>query len=103
MKIFYKILPVVISLSAIITLNLTAYLKKPSYDELLVVNLKPQPSDYEYLKQLDDATRGDRFEKTYDLFKKSYERLKQNSKLDNVWAEEALTWSNILARRAKFA
>jgi len=57
----------------------------------------------EYLKQLDDATRGDRFEKTYDLFKKSYERLKQNSKLDNVWAEEALTWSNILAHRAKFA
>jgi len=54
MKIFYKILPVVISLSAIITLNLTAYLKKPSYDELLVVNLKPQPSDYEYLKQLDE-------------------------------------------------
>mgnify|MGYP001598019827 CR=1 FL=1 len=54
MKNFYKILPVVILLSAIITLNLTAVLEKPSYDELLVINLKPQTSDYEYLKQLDE-------------------------------------------------
>ncbi|MBI5574693.1 MAG: peptidoglycan DD-metalloendopeptidase family protein [Elusimicrobia bacterium] len=54
MKIFYKILPVVILLSAIITLNLTAVLEKPSYNELLVINLKPQTSNYEYLKQLDE-------------------------------------------------
>ncbi|MDO8735261.1 MAG: M23 family metallopeptidase, partial [Elusimicrobiota bacterium] len=54
MKNSYKILPVVILLSAIITLNLTAVLEKPSYDELLIVNLKPQPLDYEYLKQLDE-------------------------------------------------
>lgn len=54
MKKFYKILSLVILLSAVITLNLTAVLKKPSYDELLIINLKPQPSDYEYLKLLDE-------------------------------------------------
>ena len=54
MKIFYKILPAVVLLSAIITLNLTAVLEKPSYDELLAISLKPKPSDYEYLKQLDE-------------------------------------------------
>ncbi len=47
-------MPVVILLSAIITFNLTAYLTKPSYDELLIINLKPQSSDYEYLSQLDE-------------------------------------------------
>ncbi|HAX62118.1 MAG TPA: peptidase M23 [Elusimicrobia bacterium] len=54
MKLFYKILPVVLLLSAIITLNLTAVLEKPSYDELLITSLKPQHPDYEYLRQLDE-------------------------------------------------
>ncbi|MFH0948104.1 MAG: M23 family metallopeptidase [Elusimicrobiota bacterium] len=48
MKIFYKILPVVVMF------NLTAVLKKPSYDELLTTKLKPQPSNYDFLKQLDE-------------------------------------------------
>lgn len=54
MKLLYKILPAVILLSAAITFNLTAVLKKPSYDELLLTNLKPQPPDYDFLKQLDE-------------------------------------------------
>ncbi|MFA5779633.1 MAG: M23 family metallopeptidase [Elusimicrobiota bacterium] len=53
MKLLRKILLVVILLTAF-TFNLTAILKKPSYDELLSINLKPQYSDYEYLKQLDE-------------------------------------------------
>lgn len=57
----------------------------------------------DYLRQLDETAKSAKFKKTLDSFKISYDRLKQNNKLDNVWAEEALTWSNILTHRAKFA
>lgn len=56
-----------------------------------------------YIKLLDGAKRSERFEKTYKLFKASFESLKGEKKIDNVWAEEALTWSNILTHRAKLA
>ncbi len=59
-------------------------------------------TDY-YLGELDRAPRGEKFEKTFVSFKGHYKKLKQNAKLDDVWAEEALTWSNILVHRAKFA
>lgn len=54
-----------------------------------------------YIKLLDGVERSERFEKTYKLFKTSFESLKGDIKVDDVWAEEALTWSNILTHRAR--
>lgn len=56
-----------------------------------------------YLGQLDNANKSAKFKKTLSSFKISFEKLKQNNNFDDVWAEEALTWSNILTHRAKFA
>jgi ATP:corrinoid adenosyltransferase len=57
----------------------------------------------DYVGQLEKADRDERFEKTFESFKKSFSELRQNSDHDDAWAEQALTWSNILAHRAKFA
>lgn len=57
----------------------------------------------DYIKLLDGVERNEMFEKTYRSFKMNYERLKQNHILDDSWAEEALTWSNILTHRARLA
>lgn len=57
----------------------------------------------DYLKQLEQTPKSEKFEKTFNSFKISFGKLKQNPRLDDVWAEEALTWSNILSHRAKFA
>lgn len=57
----------------------------------------------EYLKLLHEVKKGRRFNKTFELFNKNYDQLKKNNRYDDAWAEEALTWSNILAHRAKFA
>ena len=57
----------------------------------------------EYLKLLHSAEKSVRFEKTLKAFSESFSRLKVNNKYDQIWAEEALTWSNILTHRAKLA
>ena len=57
----------------------------------------------EYLKLLHRAEKSVRFEKTLKAFSESFSRLKVNHQYDQIWAEEALTWSNILAHRAKLA
>lgn len=57
----------------------------------------------EYLKLLHSAEKSVRFEKTLKAFTESFSRLKVNYQYDQIWAEEALTWSNILAHRAKLA
>lgn len=57
----------------------------------------------EYCGLLDGAVKSARFEKTLRAFEKSFVRLKANKNYDEIWAEEALTWSNILAHRAKLA
>lgn len=57
----------------------------------------------EYLNQLHSAEKSVRFEKTLKAFNESFARLKANYKYDQIWAEEALTWSNILTHRAKLA
>jgi hypothetical protein len=54
-----------------------------------------------YLSQLEHAPRGARFEKTYELFKQKFEVFKVNRRHDEAWAEELLTWANILTHRAK--
>ena len=57
----------------------------------------------DYLQELDRVPKAEKFKATYEKFKKRFEFLKQSSKLDDVWAEEALTWANILTHRAKLA
>ncbi len=56
-----------------------------------------------YVGQLDMADKNKKFEKTFESFKKNFSELKKNDNHDEAWAEQALTWSNILAHRAKFA
>lgn len=57
----------------------------------------------EYIAILDKTSKSERFEKTYESFKANFDRLKRSNRFDDIWAEEALTWSNILTHRAKFA
>jgi len=57
----------------------------------------------EYLQKLEDTQKNERFEKTFANFKQRFSELKNNQKLDEMWAEEALTWANILTHRAKLA
>ena len=56
----------------------------------------------DFLDQLDEAKKSERFEKTFRLFKRSFENLKKKEPNDE-WAEEALTWANILTHRSKLA
>lgn len=57
----------------------------------------------EYVKALDAATKSPRFLPTYEWFKKDFELLRHNVKMDADWAESMLTWANILTHRAKLA
>ena len=57
----------------------------------------------EYLKALDSAPKTSRFLPTYEWFKKDFELLSQNVRLDADWAESMLTWANILTHRASLA
>lgn len=57
----------------------------------------------EYLSQLEKAEKSPRFEKTFVSFKRTFADLKENIALTDEWAEEALTWANILTHRAKLA
>ena len=58
-----------------------------------------------YLRQLDAAPKKERFMKTYDAFRKIFDgSIKERSaQPDERWAEDVLTWANILSHRAKLA
>jgi len=56
-----------------------------------------------FLEQLEKAPKSDRFQKTFDLFSKKFVLLKNDVQLDDDWAEQMLTWANILSHRAKLA
>lgn len=56
-----------------------------------------------YLRELEQSAFKSRFEPTLGFFKEKFELLKKNEKRDSDWAEEALTWANILTHRAKLA
>ncbi len=57
----------------------------------------------EYLDQLASAKKSERFMSTFAAFNKSFQKLISDVRCDRVWAEEALTWANILTHRAKLA
>ena len=56
-----------------------------------------------YIHQLDAAPKALRFQKTFDIFKKTFDELKKDRRLDPFWAEMMFTWANILAHRARLA
>ena len=55
-----------------------------------------------YVQQLAKAPKREKFDKTFKNFSLEFTRLKKD-RLDEDWAERALTWSNILTHRAKLA
>lgn len=57
----------------------------------------------DYLRLLDSSPKNPRFEKTFQSFNRKFHILKNNVKQNDEWAEEMLTWANILTHRAKLA
>ncbi len=56
-----------------------------------------------YMKELEQAEKSAKFNKTFESFRITFEDLKNKSRYDPAWAEEVLTWANILQHRAKLA
>lgn len=57
----------------------------------------------EYVIQLDKTPKSPRFQKTFDIFKDSFDKLRSDVSLDLTWAEMMFTWANILTHRAQLA
>lgn len=57
----------------------------------------------EFVAQLDRIDKKPQFTSTFKAFKKSFSELNSNIKMNDDWAEEVLTWANILTHRAKLA
>lgn len=56
-----------------------------------------------YINQLEATKKSARFQKTFDIFKKTFNELKGNVRMDMKWSEAMFTWANILTHRAKLA
>lgn len=57
----------------------------------------------DYVNKLEGTPKSERFQHTFDSFKKQFNKLKSNVRMDQEWAEDSLTWANILIHRAKLA
>lgn len=56
-----------------------------------------------FLEQLEKSPRKNSFEPTLKVFKNKFFQLKNSSKFDYNFADDSLTWANILTHRAKLA
>lgn len=56
-----------------------------------------------YIVQLEKTPKSSRFDETFKRFQEEFRSLKVAPNLDSTWADQALTWSNILTHRAKLA
>lgn len=56
-----------------------------------------------YVNQLEYSPKSQKFQPTFEEFKRQFQKMKSNVRLDEFWAEDALTWANILTHRAKLA
>lgn len=56
-----------------------------------------------YVDQLENTPKSKKFNPTFKIFIKKYHQLKSDVRLDKYWAEDMLTWANILTHRAKLA
>ena len=54
-----------------------------------------------FLNELEHSPKAEKFVPTFLTFQAKFGALKRNPILDDKWAEEALTWANILTHRAK--
>lgn len=57
----------------------------------------------DYIHQLENTPKKYQFISTFLSFKKKFQELKESSDIDDAWAEDVLTWANILTHRAKLA
>jgi len=57
----------------------------------------------DHLRELEQSQFKRRFKPTLVFFKQKFETLKNSKNFNEGWAEEALTWANILTHRAKLA
>ena len=57
----------------------------------------------DYINQLEAAPKSERFLPTFKSFINKFQQLKNNVMLNEAWAEDMLTWANILTHRAKLA
>jgi hypothetical protein len=53
-----------------------------------------------FVQALDAAPKSARFMPTYVSFRKDFDRLRSDVRMDDDWAESMLTWANILTHRA---
>lgn len=56
-----------------------------------------------YINELDKVPKSEIFNKTFNTFKNRFNKLKNNIQLNEIWAEDVLTWANILTHRSKLA
>lgn len=57
----------------------------------------------DYLDQVVEDSLNLRFSRTFKSFKNDFFELKNDTNYNEIWAERALTWANILQHRAKLA
>jgi hypothetical protein len=53
-----------------------------------------------YVEALEKTSKSNRFLPTYEQFRRDFEALRNDVRMDPDWAETALTWANILSHRA---
>lgn len=56
-----------------------------------------------YVHMLENTPKSIQFATTFQNFSKKFTVLKKNVQLNESWAEDMLTWANILMHRAKLA
>ncbi len=57
----------------------------------------------EYICQLERTPKSPRFQRTFDIFRETFNELKSDVRLDLTWVETILTWAAILTHRAQLA
>ena len=55
----------------------------------------------EYVSELEAAPKSVRFQRTFEIFKKTFDELKDDAQMDMKWSESMFTWANILMHRAR--
>ena len=56
-----------------------------------------------FIAELEKLPKPARFQATFDAFLNVFNSLKEDVRMDSVWAEKMYTWANILTHRASLA
>ena len=57
----------------------------------------------EFVAALDKTPKSKNFQKTFDIFLRTFNYHRKNVSMDPIWAETMFTWANILTHRARLA